>query len=110
MPLYTVTSSGGGGGGTPPSNAAFGPAWSGSSLAPTQNATYAYISTELLTKSSNLAGLADPVAALVNLNGLSTTGGTLNIQATSSAGSITPLTGSYIKITRLPAANVGAFV
>ena len=76
MPLYT-TSSGGGGGGTPPSNAAFGPAWSGSALAPTQNATYAYISTELLTKSANLVGLADPVAALVNLNGLSTTGGTL---------------------------------
>lgn len=39
-----------------------------------------------------------------------TTGGTLNIQVTSSAGSITPLTGSYYKITRLPAANVGAFV
>jgi hypothetical protein len=39
-----------------------------------------------------------------------TTGGTLNIQATSSAGSITPLAGSYYKITRLPAANVGAFV
>jgi len=39
-----------------------------------------------------------------------TTGGTLNIQVTSSAGSITPLTGSYFKITRIPAANVGAFV
>lgn len=77
MPLYTTSSSGGGGGGTPPSNAAFGPAWSGSALAPTQNATYAYVSTELLTKSANLVGLADPVAALVNLNGLSTTGGTL---------------------------------
>ncbi|CAB5194397.1 hypothetical protein UFOVP169_3 [uncultured Caudovirales phage] len=39
-----------------------------------------------------------------------TTGGTLNLQVTSSAGSITPLTGSYFKVTRLPAANVGAFV
>jgi hypothetical protein len=39
-----------------------------------------------------------------------TTGGTLNIQITASAGSVTPLIGSYYKITRLPAANVGAFV
>ena len=39
-----------------------------------------------------------------------TTGGTLNLQITSSAGSVTPLTGSYFKITRLPATNVGAFV
>ena len=38
-----------------------------------------------------------------------TTGGTLNIQITSSAGTVTPLTGSYYKITRLPAANSGAF-
>jgi hypothetical protein len=38
------------------------------------------------------------------------TGGTLNFQVTSSAGSITPLTGSYYKLTRLPAANTGAFV
>lgn len=39
-----------------------------------------------------------------------TTGGTLNLQLTASAGTATPLTGSYYKITRLPAANVGAFV
>jgi hypothetical protein len=39
-----------------------------------------------------------------------TTGGTINLQVTSSAGSITPLTGSYYKITRLPAANTGAYV
>lgn len=39
-----------------------------------------------------------------------TTGGTLNLQVTSSAGTVTPLTGSYYKITRLPAANTGAFV
>ena len=39
-----------------------------------------------------------------------TTGGTLNLQVTSSAGTVTPLTGSYYKITRLPAANAGAFV
>ena len=38
-----------------------------------------------------------------------TTGGTLNIQITSSAGTVTPLTGSYYKITRLPSANSGAF-
>lgn len=39
-----------------------------------------------------------------------TTGGTLNLQATSSAGTITPLAGSYYKITRLPSANTGSFV
>ena len=39
-----------------------------------------------------------------------TTGGTLNLQITSSAGTTTSLTGSYYKITRLPAANTGAFV
>jgi predicted NAD-dependent protein-ADP-ribosyltransferase YbiA (DUF1768 family) len=38
-----------------------------------------------------------------------TTGGTLNLQVTSSAGTVTPLTGSYYKVTRLPAANTGAF-
>jgi hypothetical protein len=38
------------------------------------------------------------------------TGGTLDLRITSSAGSITPLTGSYYKLTRLPAANTGAFV
>jgi len=36
-------------------------------------------------------------------------GGTLNIQITSSAGTVTPLAGSYYKITRLPSANSGAF-
>ena len=38
-----------------------------------------------------------------------TTGGTLNLQITSSAGTVTPRIGSYYKITRLPAANTGAF-
>lgn len=38
-----------------------------------------------------------------------TTGGTLNIQITSGAGTVTPLTGSYYKITRIPSANTGAF-
>jgi hypothetical protein len=39
-----------------------------------------------------------------------TTGGTFNLQITSSAGTVTPLAGSYYKITRLPADNTGAFV
>jgi hypothetical protein len=39
-----------------------------------------------------------------------TTGGTLNLQLTSNTGSATPRTGSYYKITRLSAANVGKFV
>jgi hypothetical protein len=38
-----------------------------------------------------------------------TTGGTINLQITSSAGTVTPLTGSYYKLTRLPAANTGIF-
>jgi hypothetical protein len=38
-----------------------------------------------------------------------TTGGTLNLQLTSTATNATPLTGSYYKLTRLPAANTGAF-
>ena len=38
-----------------------------------------------------------------------TTGGTLNIQVTSGSGTVTPLTGSYYKITRLPSANAGTF-
>jgi hypothetical protein len=39
-----------------------------------------------------------------------TTGGTLNLQITSGSGTVTPLTGSYYKITRIPSANTGAFV
>lgn len=39
-----------------------------------------------------------------------TTGGTINLQITSSAGTVTPLTGSYYKLTRMPATNTGAFV
>lgn len=39
-----------------------------------------------------------------------TTGGTINLQITSSAGSVTPLAGSYYKITRLPEVNTGTFV
>jgi hypothetical protein len=38
-----------------------------------------------------------------------TTGGTLNLQITSSAGTVTPLTGSYYKINRLPSVNAGVF-
>jgi hypothetical protein len=38
-----------------------------------------------------------------------TTGGTINLQITSGSGTVTPLTGSYYKLSRLPAANVGAF-
>jgi hypothetical protein len=38
-----------------------------------------------------------------------TTGGTFNIQITCSAGTVTPLAGSYYKFTRLPATNTGAF-
>lgn len=38
------------------------------------------------------------------------TGGTFNLQITSSAGTVTPLTGSYYKLTRMPSANTGAFV
>lgn len=38
-----------------------------------------------------------------------TTGGTLNLRITSGSGTVTPLTGSYYKITRLPAVNTGAF-
>jgi hypothetical protein len=39
-----------------------------------------------------------------------TSGGTFNLQITSSAGTVTPLTGSYYKITRLPSVNSGVFV
>jgi hypothetical protein len=39
-----------------------------------------------------------------------TTGGTLNLQITSASGTVTPLTGSYYKLTRLPSANTGIFV
>jgi hypothetical protein len=39
-----------------------------------------------------------------------TTGGTLNLQVTAGAGTITPATGSYYKLTRMPAANTGAYV
>jgi hypothetical protein len=38
-----------------------------------------------------------------------TTGGTLNLRITSGSGTVTPLTGSYYKITRLPSTNTGAF-
>jgi hypothetical protein len=47
------------------------------------------------------------IRALFQAN--ATTGGTLNLQVTSSAGSVTPLAGSYYKITRLPSDNTGAF-
>lgn len=38
------------------------------------------------------------------------TGGTINLQITSSAGTVTPLTGSYYKLTRMPSSNTGTFV
>jgi hypothetical protein len=38
-----------------------------------------------------------------------TTGGNVDIRITSTSGTVTPLTGSYYKLTRLPAVNVGAF-
>lgn len=38
-----------------------------------------------------------------------TTGGTINLQITSSAGTVTPLAGSYYKLTRMPSANTGTF-
>ena len=39
-----------------------------------------------------------------------TTGGTVDLRITASAGTVTPLTGSYYKLTRLPAVNTGTFV
>jgi hypothetical protein len=47
------------------------------------------------------------IRSLFQANG--TTGGTINLQITSSAGTVTPLTGSYYKLTRLPTTNTGAF-
>ena len=38
------------------------------------------------------------------------TGGTVDLRITASAGTVTPLTGSYYKLTRLPAVNTGTFV
>jgi hypothetical protein len=38
-----------------------------------------------------------------------TTGGTINLQITASAGTVTPLTGSYYKLTRIPSVNTGTF-
>jgi hypothetical protein len=37
------------------------------------------------------------------------TGGTVDLRITASAGTITPLTGSYYKLTRLPSVNTGTF-
>jgi len=48
------------------------------------------------------------IRALFQAN--ATTGGTFNLQITSSAGTVTPLAGSYYKLTRLPTDNTGAFV
>lgn len=48
------------------------------------------------------------IRALFQAN--ATTGGTINLQITSSAGTVTPLAGSYYKLTRLPDNNTGAFV
>jgi hypothetical protein len=77
--------------------------------------------TAAIAKSTATAGALPATGSLTNganhaftlrsmFQANATTGGTLNLQVTSSAGSITPLTGSYYKLTRLPAANTGAFV
>jgi hypothetical protein len=56
---------------------------------------------------SNGANHQFTIRAMFQAN--ATTGGTLTLQLTSTATSATPLTGSYYKLTRLPAANTGAF-
>jgi hypothetical protein len=77
--------------------------------------------TAALVKSTSTGGALPATGSLTNgvnhqyivrsmFQANATTGGTINLQITSSAGSVTPLTGSYYKITRIPAANVGAFV
>ena len=47
------------------------------------------------------------IKAIVEAN--ATTAGTFKLQATESAGTITPLRGSYYKVTRLAAGNVGTW-
>ena len=77
--------------------------------------------TAAIVKSTATAGalpltgsLSDAVNHQYQLRGMFqtnvTTGGTFNIQITSGTGTVTPLTGSYYKITRLPSANSGTFV
>ena len=60
------------------------------------------------------SGLNTGVNYQVKINAMfqanATTGGTLNLQITSGSGTVTPLTGSYYQMTRLPATNTGAFV
>jgi hypothetical protein len=77
--------------------------------------------TAAIAKSTATAGALPATGSLTNganhaftlrsmFQANSTTGGTFNIQITSSgAGTVTPLAGSYYKLTRLPAANTGAF-
>lgn len=48
------------------------------------------------------------ISAMFQAN--ATTGGTINLRITSGSGTVTPLAGSYYKLTRLPAANTGTFV
>jgi hypothetical protein len=43
------------------------------------------------------------------VQGNASVAGTFKLQATESAGTITPLLGSYYKVTRLPASNSGIF-
>jgi hypothetical protein len=43
------------------------------------------------------------------VEGNATTAGTFKLQVTESAGTVTPLRGSYYKVTRLPAGNAGTF-
>jgi hypothetical protein len=77
--------------------------------------------TAALVKSTATAGALPPTGSLGNavnhqyivramFQTNATTGGTINLQITSGAGTVTPLTGSYYKLTRLPAANTGTFV
>jgi len=77
--------------------------------------------TAAIVKSTALAGALPATGSLttavnhyytikVLFQSNATTGGTINLQVTSSAGTITPLAGSTYKITRLPAANTGSFV
>jgi len=76
--------------------------------------------TAALIKSTATAGALPTTASLTSaanhqyiirsmFQANATTGGTINLRITSSAGTVTPLTGSYYKLTRLPADNTGTF-
>jgi hypothetical protein len=82
--------------------------------------TFGTAQTAALVKSTSTASalpitgnLASAVNHQFNIKAMfqanATTGGTLNLRITSGGGTVTPLTGSYYKITRLPSTNTGAF-